>query len=1001
MARGDFGCSGEQNAAFGGAEADVPGVAERLGPTPLSSAAASSPADRPVRRSFAIPLVIYLSCALLVTVVGFYLYASQRESDEQQAREALTESARFRAGEIAGWLAERQGDANALAQQMGSRAALDRWLAAGHPDDEDAARLREHLRSLNFFRNYSDIALADPAGALLLSANGPHRALEAGAVALVRRAAESGSLQLSLDQPAIRPVVTGPIYLAVPVHGAQPGRTVVGLLTIDPALGLLPRIEGWPGASRNAQSYLIERHGGDMRFVSQPRLSRQNLRNMAVPDAARLIEAARPEETGFVAGNDYRGVPTLAGVAAVPGTPWYVVSGVDANDVYAPVRQLGVIYALLIVTVATVGGLMLLMIWRRREIAHLNARHEADLRRLEIAQRFEFLSRRANDIILLVDANGRIAEANDRALATYGFEREELIGKDAGALHPLFSRSDLADHGVLPVRREQSEALFESIQRRKDGTLFPVEISMGRVELEGRAWQQLIIRDITERKEAEQAVRETARRLRQVSETIDEVFWVADLNTGRLSYLSHAFTRLTNIDPEAMKADVNLLLTIIHPDDRPNVMRSRNEAIDRLQPYSQEYRIQARDGSQRWIWGRGFPVFEADGSVNSYVGVAQDITERREAEAKFVQAQKLETLGHLAGGIAHDFNNLLMAIQIGAQFAKEGGSHDHLDMVIHAAERGADLVRRLSSFSRHQELETRICDPGKLVRQSLKLVRTALPESISVEAEVDDSVSPASLDAALLESALLNLAINARDAMPDGGAVVLSARNVRRALPGNPRSEMGFVEIAVADTGDGMDEATRARALEPFFTTKESGKGTGLGLAMVHGFVTQSQGFMEIDSEVGKGTAIRMFFPAAEGAKLAAARRRATAMAEIPKLGTVLLVDDESHVRKGLEHLLRRRCDLLLVAASGPEALAQISALERLDVLLSDVVLPGDMSGFDLADKVLAAHPDCRVLLMSGYSTEARRAHSGREYRVLQKPFPPQTLTAALKELVS
>ncbi|MGE4059507.1 MAG: PAS domain S-box protein, partial [Sphingomonadales bacterium] len=654
-----------------------------------------------------------------------------------------------------------------------------------------------------------------------------------------------------------------------------------------------------------------------------------------------------------------------------------------------------------IVTLVAGGGLLLLMAWRRKEIAHLNSRHEADLQRLEIAERFEFLSRRANDMILLVDANGRIAEANDRALAGYGFSLQELVGKDVAALHPLHSRSDLADHGVLPVRREATEARFESVQRRKDGALFPVEISMGRVEIEGRAWQQLIIRDIAERKEAERALRETAQRLRQISETIDEVFWVVDLNTGQMTYLSDAFTRLTNIDPEAMKADPNILLTIVHPDDRLEVNRVRNEGMAKLEPYSQEYRIQARDGTQRWIWGRGFPVFDEDGSCNTYVGVAQDITERREAEAKFVQAQKLETLGHLAGGIAHDFNNLLMAIQIGAQFAKEGGSKEHLDMVLDAAERGADLVRRLSSFSRHQELESRICDPGRLVRQSLKLVRTALPASIDVEVQVADDVSPANLDAALLESALLNLAINARDAMPEGGKVRLSARNVRRATPGNPDAETTHVEIAVADTGTGMDEATRRRALEPFFTTKEVGKGTGLGLAMVHGFVTQSQGFMEIDSEVGCGTAIRMFFPSAEGAKLAAARRRARSLSEGPRLGVVLLVDDESHVRKVMEHLLGRRCARLLVAASGPEALAQIEGAERLDVLLSDVVLPGGISGFDLADRAIDTHPECRVLLMSGYSAEARRAHtSGREYRVLQKPFPPQTLMAELKQLV-
>lgn len=607
--------------------------------------------------------------------------------------------------------------------------------------------------------------------------------------------------------------------------------------------------------------------------------------------------------------------------------------------------------------------------------------------------------------LITASAHGTIQFVNPAAEEMFGYGEGELVGRDLTVLMPVGERPFHTDH---LARFRETGAISQFTRRpreftalRQSGERFPIELAVSSVSLNGTTVLIGSVNDVSERKIAERAAREADRLLQQISETIDEVFWVANPREGRLTYASSAFERVIGLSPDFMKRDMYALEALILEEDREQVSRTVREAFATGEPYFNEYRIRRPDGGLRWIWGRGFPVFDDDGAVTSFIGVAQDVTERKEAEAKFVQAQKLESLGHLAGGIAHDFNNLLMAVQIGAQFAKDAGAADsrHLDIILEAADRGADLVRRLSTFSRHQEPRSRISDPRELIRQSLKLIRTALPESIAVEARLGEAVSPASLDPALLESALLNLAINARDAITGAGTLVVAARNVRRHRPDRPRKLHDLVEISVTDTGIGMDGVTVQRALEPFFTTKEAGKGTGLGLSMVHGFVTQSGGFLEIDSAPGQGTTIRLCFPAMTGAPPASRRREGLAPRSLA-LGTVLLVDDDDSVRKALASILRPVCSELLVAGNGPEALELVGPLRHLDLLISDIVMPSGMTGYQLADLLVLRHPTCRVLLMSGYSADARLQYSSlRDFRLLQKPFSPQTLFTELEKM--
>jgi PAS domain S-box-containing protein len=1258
---------------------------------------------------FKLPVALFGLCVLLLLLIAFYQFSAQRDATEDATRETVSIMAQFKAKAVDRWLAERRGDAWALAQQLATRDAFKVWLETRDTLGKPAGQIRQHLGTLNVYRNYRDVVLTDVAGRPLLSASGRFPSLGADETALIRRTAATRQLQVSNPNMDDGTGGHGEILIGAPVldRAGIDGQVVaILMLSVDPRLDLIPSIEGWPGANPSAEIYLVTVQTGAMRFLNKPR--HPPARAGMVAPASSIAAAVARGADGFVEGNDYRGVPVLAGISAVPDTPWRVVAQIDAAEVYGPLHRLAVTYGLIIITLVAGMGFLLMAAWRRREIHYLRARHQADMERLQAAQRFELLSKYANDIILLVDASGRIAEANDRALSAYGRARHELIGCKLIEIFAPASKPSSALDPMRPGPERNDGAIFESIHAHRDGTPFPVEISVRRMEIEGQSWQQLIVRDITDRKQAERAVRDGERLLQMISDTIDEVFWVSDLATGRFTYLSAAFEKVTGLDPRAMAENPEILyglmsredreqvalrrgegfaagepysneyrlrlpdgserwiwgrgfpvieedgsvktfiglaqditerkhaeqvlqrttralktlsyandalvhatdtdalfdqmcqvivqhggyrmawvglaeddpdksvrpvarngfgtdyldtaniswadtergrgptgkairegvvqivqefiddprilpwreearkrgyassvalplkdgagvfgaLTIyapepdafdaeevavlsdlannlsfgvgalrtraehklaentirereqllrlisdtidevfwvmdpvtrriiyvnsaaarmlgrppeevnqhvddaadfIHEDDRERVFRNLREGFATGQPYSNEYRIRRPDGSLRWNWSRGFPVVEDDGKVSAFIGVAQDITERKEAEAKFLQAQKLETVGHLTGGVAHDFNNLLMAIQFGIEFARDSvrlgmDAQEQFDMVLDATQRGADLVRRLSVFSRQQDLDPKVVDPSQLVRQALRLIRTALPETITTEIQVTDVISPINVDAGQMENALLNLAINARDAMPDGGSLLFLVRN----------AAAGMVDISVVDAGTGMPPEVRARALEPFFTTKELGKGTGLGLSMVYGFVTQSGGTLEIDSEEGKGTTVRMLFPAAIGSPNAAIQRRATALRGGPRLGHVMLVDDEMGVRKALEILLKPRCASLVVVASGPDGMSSIDGMDRIDILVSDVVLPGGISGFDLADAARARHPGCKVLLMSGYSAEAQRDHGGvTDYQLLQKPFSPEAMMAELEALAA
>jgi PAS domain S-box-containing protein len=398
------------------------------------------------------------------------------------------------------------------------------------------------------------------------------------------------------------------------------------------------------------------------------------------------------------------------------------------------------------------------------------------------------------------------------------------------------------------------------------------------------------------------------------------------------------------------------------------------------------------------------------GGRGAYVAAIQDITDRKRAEAKLQQVQRLETIGQLTGGVAHDFNNLLMAMQVNLELLKELVEHDpegndYADAALASVARGAELTRRLLAFSRRQPLQPKVLNLNGLITDTVRILQRTLGEQVAIECMLERDLWPVEVDRAQLENVLMNLAVNARDAMPLGGRLTIETLNTQldeHYAGSHGEVEPGeYVMLAVTDTGMGMTPEVLARAFEPFFTTKDVGRGSGLGLSMTYGFVKQSGGHIKIYSEPGEGTTIKIYFPRE---RRSVPVERAPAPVRAARTGDemILLVEDDPGVRQTVTALLESLGYSVVVASDGPEAIKLVNDGVRPHLLLADIVLPKGMTGREVSDAIGARLPGVKTLFMSGY-TENAIIHHGRLDEgvvLLSKPFPRSQLAEKLREVL-
>jgi PAS domain S-box-containing protein len=517
------------------------------------------------------------------------------------------------------------------------------------------------------------------------------------------------------------------------------------------------------------------------------------------------------------------------------------------------------------------------------------------------------------------------------------------------------------------------------------------------------------------RQEAENALREAQERFRFVVENTADVVYRLRFPDMVYDYLSPGIERLTGYGPREINGVGldGLIVSVTDTAGRPVEIEKLEWArrIEQFGEFSADYQVRTKSGELRWLADHSFPWRDGHGRLLGAVGTLVDVTVRKDLEAQLTQSQKMEAVGRLAGGVAHDFNNLTTAILGYSELMlRRLGPDDplrrHVAEVTRAAERAAALTRQLLAFSRKQLLQPKVLDVAEVLEHSRGLLERLIGEDVELVTRGEPGVGRVRADPVQLDQVILNLAVNARDAMPRGGRLVLEASNADldedyahehvTVRPGR------YVMLAVSDTGHGMDKETQQRIFEPFFTTKEMGKGTGLGLSTVYGIVQQSGGYVWVYSEVGRGTTFKIYLPRVEDEA-----DRPPPVAEPPAAraitsGLVLLVEDEASVRALLRELLETAGYSVLEASRPAEALriAQARA-EPIQLLVTDVVMP-EMTGPELARRLAEMRPGLRMLFLSGYTegVVVDKDLLGEGAHFLQKPFTGEVLEAKVREVL-
>jgi PAS domain S-box-containing protein len=565
------------------------------------------------------------------------------------------------------------------------------------------------------------------------------------------------------------------------------------------------------------------------------------------------------------------------------------------------------------------------------------------------------------------------------------------VERDAHSARSVPTNQPVADEvGLL---RAYSETLVHKLEKKS-------------LELEkaNRSLQN----DIAAREKAEAALRESEERFRQLAENIDDVLSLRSPDGDFFIYVSPTYEAVWGRSRASLYASPSDWLAAIHADDRERVAASVPRQV--LGPWEEVFRLIRPDGTLRWIRSRAFPVRDASGHVYRIAGVSRDITEQRRLEEQFLQAQKMEAVGRLAGGVAHDFNNLLSVILgytsfVLDQLAPEGSIRESMEEVWRAGERATDLTRQLLAFSRHQVLEPRVLKLSYVVAQMEGMLRRLLGEDIELSLLTTQTPGRVYVDLSQVEQIVMNLAVNARDAMPRGGKLSMEVANVE--LDENDARERAvakgaYVMLAVSDSGSGMDAATRARIFEPFFTTKEKGKGTGLGLSTVYGIVRQSNGYICVASEPEQGTTFQVYLPRTDRAAESEAPPPAP-LVTLRGSETILLAEDDAQVRVMTRALLARHGYRVLDAANGSDAVRLSEQYDGfIHLLLTDVVMPR-MNGRELAQRLALCRPQMSVMYMSGYTEDAIIYGGILDTGVpfLRKPITPEALLRKVRGVLN
>jgi len=608
-------------------------------------------------------------------------------------------------------------------------------------------------------------------------------------------------------------------------------------------------------------------------------------------------------------------------------------------------------------------------------------------------------------------------EVNEAAVEHYGYSREEFLRMNSREIR-CDGETERYLKFISDVVKSERESTFGRAglwrHRKKNGELLHVEIKWSKITFRGRAGLLIMAHDVTERRRAAEALEKSEGSLAAAQRIAHLGSWELDLhnrenvNANELRWSDETY-RIFGYEPGQVMVTNDLFFRAVHPDDRPRIAAAVAEALKSGVAYDLEHRIVLPSGEERWVRERGEFLNNAEGKPVQMRGIVMDVTERRQLGEQLRQSQKMEAIGQLAGGVAHDFNNILTVIHghaslllVDEDLSKSAARS--AQQIAQAAERAAGLTRQLLTFSRRQVMQPRRLDLNQVVSNMTIMLGRILGEDITLQLNFWPQPAYVKADASMMEQVLLNLVVNARDAMPKGGklSIRITISPVEPHRRGYQSEKPGgeFVCLNVTDNGCGIDRETLRRIFEPFFTTKEVGKGTGLGLATVYGILNQHEGWIDVESEPGKGSSFRAFLPfAAEATEEAAGKASPREVRGGQE--TILVVEDEIALRELVCSVLEGHGYNVLQAETGVKALEIWQHhKQEIDLLLTDLIMPDHVNGRELAERLLADKPGLKVIFTSGYTADVvgKDFVLQRGLHYLQKPYEPRKLALTVRD---
>ena len=624
------------------------------------------------------------------------------------------------------------------------------------------------------------------------------------------------------------------------------------------------------------------------------------------------------------------------------------------------------------------------------------------------------------DAVAAVNQQGVIIQVNSQTEDLFGYTRDELIGQSVEMLVPERQRAQHHLHRESFYSRPKIRRMGSGLDlygRRRDGSEFPVEISLSPVATGNGVIVLSVIRDISDRKRIEEELRRAndeleRRKTRELRNSQNRLALIVDSSQDAIigKNLDGIITQWNRgaeqvygyTAAEIIGKNVSVLCPPDRPDEIPGVLEKIRQG--QQVEYFESVRM-TKDGRRLNMSISVSPIYDLEGQVVGASAIGRDITAQKRIEDQLRQSQKMEAVGRLAGGVAHDFNNLLGIVTACTELLRRRvdiESLEYIDNIREAANRGASLTRQLLAFGRRQPVQAQILDLNDRLREVSKLLKPLMGDDVEIVLPSRSTAAVVEADAGNLDQIVLNLAVNSRDAMPGGGKFIIETGvyDLDEAFAREHSMTPGrYVMLAVSDNGTGMDEATRSRIFEPFFTTKESGKGSGLGLATVYGIVKQSRGHIWVYSELSHGTTFKIYLPSAEHKLGSGTEVQAEALPVRREGVTLLLAEDDAIMRKLTRKMLEEHGCKVLEAVDGEAALKVISQNStRIDLILTDVVMKG-MNGPELVLRLMDSHPEMKVVYMSGYTGELV-AHQGLQSGIplLEKPFTRAALLKIIDE---